>query len=270
MRGRGRTVGGMPSSRRHNDVVRDSFTQQVGLFTGENSVFARRSASPTAWVEPLDRDMLVLDVACGAAHAAEQIAPHVRQVIGIDLTPALLHAGYERLAGAGIDNVLLQQGDAADLPFVDASFDLVVCRSSLHHMPDPAVAAAEMARVCKADGRVVVSDMIVPDVDVRDAFDELHRTIDPSHVRALVEDELADLLRDRVGTLSYGETTSISVPIDVILTSAADTAAARASLERELAGGPPTGFSPRRHDDQIVVTFSSTVVHASRGTDANV
>src|SRR5262249_34039936 len=134
----------MTASRSHNDVVRDSFTQQVGLFTGENSVFARRSASPTAWIEPLDRDMLVLDVACGAAHATEQIAPHLRQGIGIDLTPALLRAASERLAGAGITNVLLQEGDAAQLAFVDASFDLVVCRSSLHPMPDPGVAIAEM------------------------------------------------------------------------------------------------------------------------------
>jgi ubiquinone/menaquinone biosynthesis C-methylase UbiE len=257
----------VPSPRSHNDIVRDSFTQQVGLFTGENSVFARRSASPTAWVEPLDRDMIVLDVACGAAHATEQIAPHVRQVIGIDLTPALLRAGYERLAGVGIDNVLLQEGDADGLPFVDASFDLVVCRSSLHHMSDPRVATAEMARVCKADGRVVVSDMIVPDVGVRDAFDGLHRAIDPSHVRALVEEELAELLQEQVGPLSYGETTSISFPIDVILTSAADTAAVRALLERELEGGPPTGFAPTRQDDQIVVTFTSTVVHASHGAD---
>jgi SAM-dependent methyltransferase len=259
----------MTTSRSHNDVVRDSFTQQVGLFTSEKSVFAPRSASATAWVEPLDHDMIVLDVACGAAHAAEQIAPHVRQVIGIDLTPALLHAGDERLAGAGIDNVLLQEGDAADLPFVDGSFDLVVCRSSLHHMPDPAVATEEMARVCRPGGRVVVSDMIVPGVTLRDAFDKLHRTIDPSHVRALMEDELAELLRERVGPLSYGETSTISLPVDVILTGAADTPAVRAVLERELEGGPPTGFSPVCEDDRIIVTFSSTVVHASRAVDGN-
>jgi ubiquinone/menaquinone biosynthesis C-methylase UbiE len=259
----------MTSSRSHNDVVRDSFTQQVGLFTGENSVFARRAASPTAWVEPLDRDMIVLDVACGAAHAAEQIAPHVRQVVGLDLTPALLQAGYDRLATAGVGNVLLQEGDATHLPFVDASFDLVVCRSSLHHMPEPAAAAAEMTRVCRADGRVVVSDMTVPGVEVRDAFDELHRTIDPSHVRALTEEELAGLLRARVGTLSYGETNTISFPIDVILTSAADSPAVLARLERELDGGPATGFAPVREDDRIQVSFSSTVVHASPAVDPN-
>jgi SAM-dependent methyltransferase len=208
--------------------------------------------------------MIVLDVACGAAHAAEQLAPHVHQVIGIDLTPALLQAGDERLGAAGVKNVLLQEGDALDLPFVDASFDLVVCRSSLHHMPEPAAAAAEMARVCRQGGRVVVSDMIVPGVDVRDAFDALHRTIDPSHVRALTEEELAGILRERVGTLSYGETNTISFPIDVILTGAADSPAALAMLEGELDGGMPTGFAPIRAEDRIEVSFSSTVVHASR------
>jgi len=257
-----------PSSRSHNDVVRDSFTQQAGLFTGENAVFARRTASPTAWVEPLDRDMTVLDVACGAAHVAEQIAPYVHQVIGIDLTPALLQAGHERLGTAGIKNVLLQEGDALDLPFVDGSFDLVVCRSSLHHMPDPGASLDEMARVCRPDGRVVIADMIVPSVDVRDAFDELHRTIDPSHVHALVEQEIAELLHERVGALSYGETNTISLPIDVILTSAADSPAALAMLERELNGGAATGFAPVRDDDQIKVSFSSTVVHASRAASS--
>jgi SAM-dependent methyltransferase len=207
--------------------------------------------------------MIVLDVACGAGHASEQVASNVRQVVGIDLTPALLAAGRERLEAAGITNVLLQEGDAASLPFVDGSFDLVMCRSSLHHMPDPGAAVDEMARVCRRGGRVVVSDMIVPASELRDAFDGLHRTMDPSHVRALREDELADLLRERVGPLSYGETNSGTFPIDIILSGAADTPATLATLERELEGGAPTGFSPVREDGRIVVSFSSTVVHAS-------
>jgi SAM-dependent methyltransferase len=257
------------SSPTHNEIVRDSFTQQVDLFTRDDSPFARRFASPLAWVEPLDAGMIVLDVACGAGHASEQVAPRVRQVVGIDLTPVLLRAGDERLAAAGIRNVLLQQGDATDLPFVDASFDLVVCRSSLHHMPDPGAAVAEMARVCRPEGRVVVSDMIAPTPEVRDAFDELHRAIDPSHVRALVTPELAELVGERVGPLSFGDTSSVAVPIDLILTGAADTPATVAALERDLDGGPPTGFFPVREDEQIVVTFSSTVVHAiRRGTPA--
>ena len=89
------------SAHEHDHVVRQSFEKQAGLFVGEDSPFARRPASALAWLEPLDPDMIVLDVACGAAHAAEQAAPHVRQVVGVDLTPALLEVGAERLRVGG-------------------------------------------------------------------------------------------------------------------------------------------------------------------------
>src|SRR5436190_20896958 len=121
----------------HDAIVRSSFEKQAGLFVGEDSPFARRPASALAWLEPLDPEMIVLDVACGAAHAAEQAAPHVRQVVGLDLTRALLELGADRLRDAGITNVLLQEGSAAELPFPDASFDLVPCRAGLHHPPEP-------------------------------------------------------------------------------------------------------------------------------------
>jgi ubiquinone/menaquinone biosynthesis C-methylase UbiE len=252
------------STQEHNDVVRESFTQQVGIFTGDNSPFARRFASPLAWIEPLDTGMIVLDVACGAGHAAEQAAPHVRQVVGIDLTPALLDAGAQRLRASGIDNVLLQQGDATALPFLDASFDVVVCRSSLHHFEDPAVAVAEMARVCRPGGRVVISDMIAPRPEVRDAFDELHRHIDPSHVRVLVESEIAELVREHVGPLCYGDTQSTSLPLDAFVTSAADREATMAAVQADLDGGAATGFDPVREGDDVMVTFVGTVVHGTR------
>jgi len=248
----------------HNDVVRKSFTEQVGLFTGENSPFARRFASPLAWIEPLEADMIVLDVACGAGHASEQAAPYVHQVVGIDLTPALLAAGAQRIAEAGIHNVLLQEGDATALPFVDGSFDIVVCRSSLHHFPDPARAIAEMARVCKPGGRVVVSDMIAPSAEVRDAFDELHRYIDPSHVHALLEHEVAELL-ETVGPLTYGDTTSTTLPLDLFVTSAADRDSTTRVVNADI-GVNATGFDPVRDADQVVVTFTATVVHATRAT----
>ncbi len=208
--------------------------------------------------------MVVLDVACGAAHASEVAAPHVRQVVGIDLTPALLAIGADRLRSAGIDNVLLQEGHAAALPFVDASFDLVFCRTALHHFPDPERCITEMARVCRPGGRVVLSDMIAPSAEVREAFDALHRCIDPSHTRALLEVEIADLLGRAVGPLSYGETGSMRLPIDVMLTEASDRGIALATLQRDLDGGNPTGFEPVVTDEGIVVSFVGTVVRATR------
>jgi SAM-dependent methyltransferase len=222
----------------HDHVVRRSFEKQAGLFVGEDSPFARRPASALAWLEPLDPDMIVLDVACGAAHAAEQAAPHVRQVVGVDLTPALLEVGADRLRDAGITNVLLQEGNAAELPFVDSSFDLVVCRGAMHHFADSGAAVTEMARVCKDGGRVVVADMVPPSAEVRDAFDDLHRCLETSE--------------------------PFSIPVDAILTDAADRDAVAQALETELAGGPATGFAPVVEDGQTLVSFTNTVVHATR------
>jgi ubiquinone/menaquinone biosynthesis C-methylase UbiE len=252
------------NKRDHDDITRKSFEQQVGLFSGDDALFARRPASTLAWLEPLDTTMVVLDVACGAAHASEVAAPHVRQVVGIDLTPALLAIGADRLRNAGITNVLLQEGHAAALPFVDASFDVVFCRTALHHFPDPETCIAEMARVCRPGGRVVLSDMIAPSAQVRDAFDDLHRRIDPSHARALLEAEIAELLGRAVGPLTYGETVSMTLPIDVMLTDAADRDAALSALQRDLDGTSATGFEPVLTDDGIVVSFTATVVHATR------
>ncbi len=97
----------------HDDIVRSSFTRQVGLFSGPDSPFVRRAGGTGEQLEPLADDMLVLDVACGAAHASEVVAPAVRQVVGVDLTIDLLALGAARLRDAGIDNVLLQEGNAA-------------------------------------------------------------------------------------------------------------------------------------------------------------
>ena len=249
----------------HDAVTRQSFERQRGLFEGDDSPFARRAASDVAWLEPLEPEMIVLDVACGAAHAAEQAAPHVRQVVGVDLTPALLEVAAERFATTGVANVLLQEGNAAALPFVDASFDLVMCRTAVHHFERPERPIAEMARVCKPGGRVVIADMVAPGADVRDAFDDVHRRVDPSHAGCLLEAELAGLVTETVGPLVYGETSvPFTIPIDAILTEVADRDAVMVALESELAGGPATGFDPVAEDDQVLVSFPITVVHARR------
>jgi SAM-dependent methyltransferase len=253
------------SASEHDAVVRSSFEKQTAIFGGENSPFARRPHSPMAWLEPLEPDMVVLDVACGAGHVAEQVAPHVRQVVGIDLTPSLLEVGAERLREAGITNVLLQEGNAAELPFLDASFDLVVCRGAMHHFLHPERPIAEMARVCRPEGRVVVSDMVATSTEARERFDQVHRDLDPSHARTLLEAEVAELLRSTVGPIAYGETSDpFAIPVDHILTDAADRDAVMSALRAELAGGDTTGFDPVADGDQILVSFTSTVVHATR------
>jgi len=246
----------------HNEVVKRSFTRQVHLFSGPDSIFAERAVSAVSWIEPLSPEMIVLDVACGAAHVSEPLAPLVRQIVGVDLTRALLDLAAARLRGQNVRNVLLQEANAEALPFLDESFDIVFCRSSLHHFGDAQRAVAEMARVCREGGRVVLMDLVAPSEEERELFDHVHRLLDPSHVRTFLEPELAALAP---GELRYANTAPIRMPIDVAITEQSDRAEIERLLHADVDGsGESTGFDPALEDGKLVVSFTSCVVHAAR------
>ena len=82
------------------------------------------------------------------------------------------------------------QAFAEDLPFADASFDLVACRAAVHHFADVEAGVREMARV--AADRVLVVDNLFMGV----AAEEAEVLRDPSHVRAMPLTELTALFRD--------------------------------------------------------------------------
>lgn len=96
----------------------------------------------------------VLDVACGTGVVARAAADRMGgkgKVVGLDLNEAMLTVA-RRLR----PDLEWRQGDAAELPFPDASFDVALCQSALMFFPDRAKALREMARVVTADGTVAV------------------------------------------------------------------------------------------------------------------
>jgi len=125
---------------------------------------------------------LVLDVATGTGHNALSFAPHVRQVIGLDLTAAMLAEACGLAQKRAIDNVCFFQGDSECLPFANNSFDVVTCRVAPHHFPDVASAVREMARVCQAQGCIAIVDNITPEDAEACAYINAWETLrDPSH-----------------------------------------------------------------------------------------
>jgi ubiquinone/menaquinone biosynthesis C-methylase UbiE len=99
----------------------------------------------------------VLDIATGTgvvALYAAQIVGQGGRVVGIDLSPEMLARASEKAAAAGLNQVTFQQGDAEHLDFPDASFDAVLCSSSLFFMPDMTVALREWRRVLAPGGTV--------------------------------------------------------------------------------------------------------------------
>jgi SAM-dependent methyltransferase len=249
----------------HDRVVQRSFAQQTHVFSGPDSPFASRPAGTLTWIEPVGPDMTVLDVASGAGHTAEPVAPHVGDVIALDLTRPLLELGAERLGGAGIGNVHACQGSAEVMPFPPDVFDIAFCRASLHHFAEPTRAVSEMVRVTRPGGRIVLADLVAPDAELRDRFDHVHRLLDPSHVRAFLELELAELVPGGMDALTYADTGTIRFPVEVAYSDLSERDEVAALLRADARGeGPPTGFDPvETPEGTIEVAFVMCVVHAS-------
>jgi ubiquinone/menaquinone biosynthesis C-methylase UbiE len=126
----------------------------------------------------------VLDAGCGAGHTAVTFAPHVKEVIALDFTPAMLEQVEQLAAERQLSNVSTRHGDVEQLPFEPATFDLVVSRYSAHHWPHPLIALQEIARVLKPDGQFILSDVVASPEPLLDTFLQTIEFVrDPSHVR---------------------------------------------------------------------------------------
>ena len=96
-------------------------------------------------------DERALDSGSGSGALAFALAPHVQEVVAVDLVPELLEQGRKRAARA--TNVSFVEGDATKLPFEPFSFDLAGCLRTLHHIQRPELAVAELSRVTRQSGR---------------------------------------------------------------------------------------------------------------------
>lgn len=241
----------------HHETVRREFTKQARHF-GEAGL-SLSSEDLLQWiVDALTpaRGWRALDVATGTGHLARSLAPRVRHVVGIDLTPAMLAEGRRLSREAGLANVAFAEAAAERLPHGDGAFDLVATRLSLHHVTDPRAAVREMARVCRPDGVVAVVDLVAPDdPGVAARYNALERRRDPSHVRALALDELAASVEAAGLTVARTATRDVEMVTERWFATAHTPPDARrlvaAALDAELAGGPPTGMRPFRRDGEL-------------------
>jgi 2-polyprenyl-3-methyl-5-hydroxy-6-metoxy-1,4-benzoquinol methylase len=181
----------------HNDVIRQSFTTQAPAFAATPWVNDERRIRRLVMAAQLAGKERVLDVATGPGFIAEAFAGAAREVIGVDLTDAMLQIARERTGVRGIANVSFRSGDASQLPFGQAEFDVTVCRLALHHVTNPGLVLREMARVTRPNGLVLIEDIYASEHPERAAFQDRWETLrDPSHVRTLPLSELLRLFHD--------------------------------------------------------------------------
>jgi ubiquinone/menaquinone biosynthesis C-methylase UbiE len=169
-----------------DQTVVEEFTRQAEAFN--LAAVARAPETLDALIElaapqPEER---WLEAACGPGIIARHLAPLVREVHGVDLTPAMVDVARREAAAAGAQNASFTVGDATALDMADGSLDGAIARFTIHHVPVPQRLVSELARVVRPGGHVVLADHLGDsDADAAAWAQEIERLRDPSHWASL-------------------------------------------------------------------------------------
>ena len=183
---------------KHNRVVQEEFSKQAARFGDKGLTLS--SQDLLDWIVtilPLHPELRVLDVAAGTGHLSRAIAPHVQEVVAIDITPAMLDCARAEITKGNFGNISLEEGSAEKLPHPVDCFDLVVSRLAIHHFENPIIPLQEMVRVCKPNHRIGTVDLLAPeDEEIAKTYNHLERLRDPSHTIALSKTEMEKLVEE--------------------------------------------------------------------------
>lgn len=136
-----------------------------------------------------------MDLGTGGGHVAYRLASHARSVVAVDLSALMLSAVGRTARERGISNIEICEAAAEQLPFEDASFELVASRYSAHHWRDWNAGLKEARRVLKAGSPAIFIDMAAPAMAAFDTHLQAVELLrDPSHVRDYSETEWVSAL----------------------------------------------------------------------------
>jgi len=124
------------------------------LLSGGSDGRWRRAAARATGLQPGGN---ALDVACGSGKLSQELLKVAGQVVGLDFSTGMLEVAAARAPGPRY-----VRGDALALPFADAEFDAATIAFGLRNLADPVRGLAEMRRVVRPGGRMVVLEFVKP------------------------------------------------------------------------------------------------------------
>jgi ubiquinone/menaquinone biosynthesis C-methylase UbiE len=144
---------------------------------------------------------LVLDNGCGVGYLASFFP--VGSIIGFDISMGMLGQARSKIED-------LVRGNSQVLPFPDKTFDVIVCRSLLHHLPEPEKGIKEMDRVLKNGGEVIFAEPIESVISYlprrmqnKEHFSELHKDFKRNNILSLIEREFTIEHVHHFGYIAY-------------------------------------------------------------------
>ena len=172
------------------DVYRSQFGERSlnwhdsATWIAHDQLLAEHGSSCT-----MPADSVLLDVCCGSGVVGNSFRGRVKKLVGLDITPEMVELSKQRL-----DEVHL--GTVFDIPFADASFEVVCNREVMHLMPEPEKMMAEVVRVLKPGGQFVVGQIIpYSPLDAPWMF-RIFKKKQPLLYHMFLEDEFETLLKE--------------------------------------------------------------------------
>lgn len=172
-----------PPDASHLSQIRDQFSRQAESFAAAPSLHNEAALSLLVDAAAPATTDVALDVACGPGSVVAAFAARVHRAVGVDATDAMLDQARKLAAARSLQNTDFLNANVYELPFANEAFDIVSCRFAFHHFEDPARALAEMVRVCRIGGRIVLCDGLASDNPGKAAgLNRMERHRDPSTV----------------------------------------------------------------------------------------
>jgi ubiquinone/menaquinone biosynthesis C-methylase UbiE len=257
-----------PGAVAHDAAIADQFTRQAAEFAASAVLHHHKALDllvEAAMPQPTD---ISLDIACGPGSVVCAFARKVRRAEGLDATHAMLDEAAKLAARENLHNVAGHRGSVYVLPFADQAFDIVSCRYAFHHLLEPWRALAEMVRVCRVGGRIVLCDAFASDDPAKAAaFNTMECHRDPSTVEFRTLGFLRDLFA-AVGLAPptqrfYGMPAELERLIAMAYPAGDDKAGLRAMIEASV-DGDTMGVNARREGGTVRFEYPAVVLVSRR------
>lgn len=179
-------------TRSHKTVVDDQFGIQADAYVESAAHAGGDDLDALEVVAKREQANRAADLGSGGGHVAYRLAGHARSVTAIDLSARMMKAVRDTAQQRGMSNIETCVAPAENLPFEDASFDLLGCRYSAHHWREFEIGLREARRILKPGATAIFIDVVSTGHPVFDThLQAIELLRDPSHVRNYTEAEWA-------------------------------------------------------------------------------
>ena len=252
----------------HHSLIEDQFSRQAELFANAPALHDAAALDALAVAATPKITDTALDVACGPGTVVAAFAARVHHATGLDATGAMLVQARKLGARLALSNVSWLQGDVCALPFAQGTFAIVSCRFAFHHFEVPDKAFAEMVRVCKRGGRIMLCDAVASDdAGKAKAFNDMERLRDPSTVEFRTLAFLTDLYRQACLPAPQSMFYSVPVEMEALLRTsfpADDDREAVRKMLRDAVDGDQMDIGLRRRGDTIRFDYPATILVSTK------